>query len=69
LLQKEQNVPLYLTSDQSKYIDNNVKDDGFDFWKSDGHEPMEYPGNPKRLHDVVNQKTLWVGKNEDDILA
>ncbi|CAD8159381.1 unnamed protein product [Paramecium pentaurelia] len=52
--------------DESKFVDVNAKDDPFDFWQNNAIR--EYPGEPKKLNDVVQKKTLWVAQKEDEKL-
>jgi hypothetical protein len=62
-LRKPRDNKLY---DESKYVDANARDDPFDFWQNNA--PKEYPGEPKKLNEVITKKALWVAQKEDDKL-
>lgn len=54
--------------DDSKYVDSNARNDPFDFWQSNAPAVnFEYPGDPKRLNEIVNKKQLWVAQKEESV--
>lgn len=58
-------APEPLNQLQHKFHDASIKSDPYDFWQSDKQTPYQYPGQPKRLHDVVNPNNMWIAKEGD----